>query len=61
MKQGTLYVTLEIHFTYDEKRTSFEDAVYFAKDLAIDPCYDSIVNGVSLTAVRIENEEGFKY
>ena len=55
-RQSVYYVTLAIHFTYDDKRTSLEDAIYFAKDLAIEPDYDHILGGVSLTAVRIEEE-----
>lgn len=54
--QGVHYVTLAIHFTYNDKITSLEDAVYFAKDLAIEPDYDHILGGVSLIAVRIEEE-----
>lgn len=49
-------MTLAIHFTYDDKRTSLEDAIYLAKDLAIEPNYDTIVNGVELKAVRIDEE-----
>jgi hypothetical protein len=52
-------VTLAIHFTYDDKRTSLEDAIYLAKDLAIEPDYDSIINGVELKAVRIEEESEY--
>jgi hypothetical protein len=47
---------LAIHFTYDDKRTSWEDAKWFAKDLAIEPNYDTIINGVELKAVRIDEE-----
>lgn len=55
-RQSVYYVTLAIHFTYDDKRTSLEDAIYLAKDLAIEPNYDTIVNGVELKAVRIDEE-----
>lgn len=55
-RQSVYYVTLAIHFTYDEKRTSLEDAIYLAKGLAIEPDYDSIINGVELKAVRIDEE-----
>ena len=55
-RQSVYYVTLAIHFTYDEDRTSLEDAIYFAKDLAIEPDYDSSINGVELKAVRIDEE-----
>lgn len=54
--QGVHYVTLAIHFTYNDNITSEEDAIYFAKDLAIEPDYDHILGGVSLKAVRIEEE-----
>lgn len=56
-RQSVHYVTLAIHFTYDDKRTSLEDAIYLAKDLAIEPNYDTIVNGVELKAVRIDEED----
>lgn len=55
-RQSVYYVPLAIHFTYDDKRTSLEDAIYLAKDLAIEPDYDSIINGVELKAVRIDEE-----
>lgn len=55
-RQSVYYVTLAIHFTYDDKRTSLEDAIYLAKDLAIEPNYDTIINGVELKAVRIDEE-----
>lgn len=58
-RQSVYYVTLAIHFTYDDKRTSLEDAIYLAKDLAIEPNYDTIVNGVELKAVRIEEESEY--
>lgn len=54
--KGVHYVTLAIHFTYNDNITSEEDAIYFAKDLAIEPDYDHILGGVSLTAVRIDEE-----
>lgn len=55
-KQGVHHVTLAIHFTFDDERASEEDAVCFAKDLAINPNYDTLINGVGLEAVRIEEE-----
>jgi hypothetical protein len=58
-RQSVYYVTLAIHFTYDDKRTSLEDAIYLAKDLAIEPDYDSIINGVEIKAVRIEEESEY--
>lgn len=58
-RQDVHYVTLAIHFTYDDKRTSLEDAIYLAKALAIEPDYDSIVNGVELKAVRIDEEDEY--
>lgn len=58
-RQSVYYVTLAIHFTYDEDRTSLEDAIYFAKDLAIEPDYNSLINGVALKAVRIDEESEY--
>ena len=55
-KKAKLYVTLEINFTYDTDRTSFEDATFLAKHLAIEPNYNTIVNGVALTSVKIEGD-----
>ena len=55
-KKGKLYVTLAINFTYDTDRTTLEDATYLAKDLAIEPNYNTIVNGVALTSVKIEED-----
>lgn len=56
MAQKIHYVTLQIIFTYDEQRTSEEDAVYYAKELALNPCMESVVQGVALKAVRIDEE-----
>ena len=36
-----------------------EDAIYFAKDLAIEPDYNSLINGVALKAVRIDEESEY--
>ena len=49
-------MTLAINFTYDTDRTTLEDATYLAKDLAIEPNYNTIVNGVALTSVKIEED-----
>lgn len=57
--KGVHYVTLAIHFTYNDNITSEEDAIYFAKDLAINPDYDHILGAVSLRAVRIEEESEY--
>jgi hypothetical protein len=54
--KGVHYVTLAIYFTYNDNKTSEEDAIYFAKDLAINPDLDHILGGVSLNAVRVEEE-----
>jgi hypothetical protein len=56
MTRKIYYVTLQIIFDYDEQRTSEEDAIYYAKELAINPDIDSNIRGVSLKAVRIDEE-----
>lgn len=59
MTRKIYYVTLQIIFDYDEQRTSEEDAIYYAKELAINPCMHSVVQGVSLEAVRIDEESDY--
>lgn len=45
---------LSIEFRYDTERTELEEAEEIAKDLALRPCFESIVNGVSLDGIGIE-------
>lgn len=56
-KNGTICVVLEFDFTYDDTRTSFDMAAYIASDLAMNPNFGTIENGVQLTDIR--NLEGF--
>jgi hypothetical protein len=52
MKTNTIYVTLRVDYTFDETRTSTEDATVHALDL-IRPNYNSVVEGVSLDNVEL--------
>ena len=52
MKTNTIYVTLRVDYTFDETRTSPEDAMVHALDL-IKPNYNSIIEGVSLDNVEL--------
>lgn len=54
MKTNTIYVTLRVDYTFDEMRTSPEDAAVHALDL-INPNYNSVVEGVSLDNVELCN------
>ena len=56
MKQASISVTLRVNFSYDENRTPIGEAIYHARELAIKPCFHSIVEGVSLQSVNIEEE-----
>ena len=54
LKKRTIRVVLDIDFSYVEERTSLEDAEEIAKDLALNPNFDTICNGVSLDGIGIE-------
>ena len=54
LKKRTIRVMLDIDFSYVEERTSLEDAEEIAKDLALNPNFDTICNGVSLDGIGIE-------
>ena len=56
MKQASISVTLRVNFSYDENRTPIGEAIYHARELAVKPCFHSIVEGVSLQSVNIEEE-----
>ena len=50
----TICVKMYLDFTYDDKRTSLDDASEIALDLALRPCFDSIVEGVKLDGIGVE-------
>ena len=45
---------MDIVFTYDSERITLEEAEELAKDLALNPNFDTIVNGVSLSDIGVE-------
>ena len=53
-KKRTIRMLLSIEFRYDTERTELEEAEEIAKGLALRPCFESIVNGVSLDGIGIE-------
>lgn len=53
-KKRIIRMFLSIEFRYDTERTELEEAEEIAKDLALRPCFESIVNGVSLDGIGIE-------
>lgn len=53
-KKRTIRMFLSIEFRYDTERTELEEAEEIAKALALRPCFESIVNGVSLDGIGIE-------
>ena len=50
----TICVKMYLDFTYDDKRTSLDDASEIALDLALRPCFESIVEGVKLYGIGVE-------
>ena len=54
LKKRTIRVMLDIDFSYVEDRTPLEDAEQIAMDLALNPNFDTIINGVSLNDIEIE-------
>lgn len=50
----TICVKMYLDFTYDDERTTLDDASEIALDLALRPCYESIVEGVKLDGIGIE-------
>lgn len=53
-KKRTISLLLDIVFTYDSERITLEEAEELAKDLALNPNFDTIVNGVSLSDIGVE-------
>ena len=49
-----LTVMLTIDYQFDDNRTEQGEAEEIAKDLALRPCFDTIINGVSLNGIGIE-------
>ncbi|MBR1525046.1 MAG: hypothetical protein IJ640_00100 [Prevotella sp.] len=49
MKSAAININMRVLFEYDEHRTSIEEAVEHAKDLAVRPIYSSVCEGVHLT------------
>lgn len=49
-----LTVMLTIDYQFDDNRTEQGEAEEIAKDLALNPNFDTIINGVSLKEIGIE-------
>lgn len=56
MKAKTIYLTVRIDFEYDERKTNCDDAIYNACKLALNPNYNTIIEGANLENVEICSE-----
>lgn len=57
MKHAVININMRVQFDYDETRHDLQEASEFAKDLAINPNYHTIEEGVQLTDHEISDSE----
>lgn len=57
MKHAVININLRVQFDYDETRHDMKEAGEYAKDLAINPNYHTIEEGVQLTDHEISDVE----
>lgn len=55
MKHAVININLRVQFDYDETRHDMKEASEYAKDLAINPNYNTVEEGVQLTDHEISD------